>query len=257
MISLVMSYFNRLELLRHTLYRMTFSEYKKFEVIIVDDFSDLNNSLDTIHKQFPRLNIKVIKMSSVYSAKTYSNPCIPYNVGFSHASGSKIIIQNPECCHIGDVISYTADNLTDKNYLSFHCYASTQKDLPLLATNQPLSYSNGVQSYDGGCWYNHVEHRPVSYHFTTAITRTNLSKLNGFDERFAHGKNYDDNEFVTRINNMGLAIEYVQYPLVVHQWHGKSMKDKKASPPTTDNKALFEVVKKENSVKANPDKIII
>jgi glycosyltransferase involved in cell wall biosynthesis len=42
-----MAYYNRLPQLRFTLQTITNSAYKDVEVVIVDDFSDADNSLDT------------------------------------------------------------------------------------------------------------------------------------------------------------------------------------------------------------------
>ena len=63
MISIVMAYYNRLGLLRHTLKTFTESQEKDFEVIIVDDFSSADHNIDNINAEFPSLNIKVINMA--------------------------------------------------------------------------------------------------------------------------------------------------------------------------------------------------
>lgn len=251
MISIVMSYYNRIGLLEHTLSTFTKSEHTDFEVIVVDDFSDIAHSLTHINNKFPTLNIKVIHMSSVVASKSYANPCVPYNVGFRNATGNKIIIQNPECCHEGDVIRYVENHLTDNNCLSFHCYASTAQQLEVLRNGGKIDCSNNPISYDGGCWYNHREHRPCAYHFTTAISRSNLAELNGFDERFANGRDYDDDEFVTRIKRKGLDIQFVEDPFVIHQYHGKSIRDKKKAKVTVSNKDLFASIQHETIIRAN------
>jgi len=230
-----MSYYNRRDQLDYTFQTMTESFYKDFEVIVVDDFS--NEPIDDLIEKYSQLNIKNIHMS-MYGNKWYSNPCIPYNVGFEYVEGDKVILQNPECCHIGDVISYVENNLTDDNYLSFHCYASSQADLPKIKNNEPIEFVNGKQSR-GACWYNHQEFRPRSYHFTTALTTSNLVKLRGFDDRFAEGRAYDDDEFVFRVRNLGLNIEYVSDPYVIHQWHPKSY-----SKEIPTNSRLFAHIRK-------------
>lgn len=220
MISIVMAYVNRKPLLDFTLKTMTQSNNWDFEVIIVDDFSDVDQDPTVFVNKYPDLNINVIKMSDITDTKNYYNPCVPYNVGFNAVQGDKVIIQNPECCHMGDVISYVEENLTDDTYLSFHCYASTSDDLRLLSSGQGINYLNNKVSA-GGCWYNHEVHRPESFHFTTAMTRSSLSKLNGFDERFAQGRAYDDAEFVKRATTL-LEVKYVSEPHVIHQFHPKT-----------------------------------
>jgi GT2 family glycosyltransferase len=134
---------------------------------------------------------------------------------------------------MGDVISYTDNNLTDDVYLSFHCFASGKRELTDLHTNNYLDVTTSA-----GRWYNHIVHRPASYHFTTAITRNNLIELNGFDERYAAGFNYDDDEFIQRIKKQGLHIQFVDEPWVIHQYHGKGFNNP-LNPPATQDNSIF------------------
>lgn len=232
MISIVMSYFNRLKQLDFTLETMTKSSYDDFEIICVDDHSDSDHDPSTLISKYPQLNFKVIRMCDLISHRWYINPCVPYNWGFRHSRGSVIIIQNPECCHIGDVISHCASHISDDQYLSYHCWSATKDQLGDLRDHKPISYEPRPK----GTWYNHEIHRPESFHFCTAITRKNLRALNGFDERFAFGIDYDDTEFVRRVKNLGLKITFVSDPMVVHQPHPKSLSHANA---TTNNHLLY------------------
>jgi GT2 family glycosyltransferase len=238
MISIVMSYYNRIDLLRYTLKTFTQSKEQDFEVIIVDDFSSPEHNIDNIGEEFLSLNIKVINMAA-RGPKTWFNPCVPYNVGFRESKGDIVILQNPECCHIGDVISYAKNNTRNDNYLTFHCWACNKGDVRTLhATGEILvgdAHNTGKAK-----WYNHKEHSPTKYHFTSAITRKNLCELNGFDEAFALGHSYDDDEFVQRIINKGLNIEFVEEPYVIHQWHPKMYDNPLAPPATVDNRELLK-----------------
>ena len=249
MISIVMSYYNRLHLLRHTLKTLQLSEIKDFEVVIVDDYSNQINSLDQIPNEFPEINFQIIKMSSLSDTKTYNNPCVPYNVGFRASKGNIIIIQNPECCHIGDVLSYVEQNINDQNYLTFHCFACDRNDLKILHAGEKIEYVRQQPSKTK--WYNHKLYRPVGYHFCAAITRKNLILLNGFDERFAHGHNYDDDEFLQRVKNLNLEIEFVEEPHVIHQYHGKSFNNPLNPPVKIDNAELHARLLNDKSIRAN------
>ena len=248
MISIVMSYYNRLPLLRYTLNTILQSQETDLEIVIVDDYSDSAHQLDNISKEFPTLKFNIIKMSNFSKIKSYFNPCVPYNVGFRASKGDKIIIQNPECCHIGDVISFVDNNLTDENYLSFHCYGSDREDLKLLHNNKSVN-TNKPQPTKAR-WYNHKEIRPVGYHFTCAISRENLKKLNGFDERMALGHSYDDDELLQRIKFLNLNIEFIASPFVIHQFHGKSFNNPLNPLPTTDNKKVLEDILSEKNYRA-------
>lgn len=217
-----MSHYNRIELLDFTLKTISQSQHNDYEVIVVDDFSNKSNDPETLKSKYTDVDLHIIKMEDSHKIKDYTNPCIPYNIGFGQARGDKIIIQNPECCHMGDVISYTERNLTNDEYLSFHCYASTQDDLIKIHQGEPITFNNlkkpGVEN---GIWYNHEKYRKFSFHFTTAITRTNLIKLNGFDERFASGVACDDVEFIHRVKLSIPTIKFVHDPYTIHQYHPK------------------------------------
>ncbi|WP_435523778.1 glycosyltransferase family 2 protein [Chryseobacterium indoltheticum] len=43
--------------------------------------------------------------------------------------------------------------------------------------------------------------------------------MGGFDERFAKGIAFDDNEFLYRVNLKGLEVQIVEDPIVLHQNH--------------------------------------
>ena len=251
MISVVMGYVNRYAQLNRTLKSMQDSACKDFEVIVVNDRCTKTPLVDNLINEYPDIKIRILQMSD-YEYKGYHNPCVVYNVGFSEAQGDKIIIQNPECMHLGDVLSYTEQNLTDENYLSFHCYAGSPQDMKTLDRGEIIKYKNNPVSR-GGCWYNHEMHRPKNFHFTTAISRKNLAKLNGFDERFAVGYACDDGEFAFRVKNL-LPVKYVASPMVIHQYHAKG------NPTGPHNKNLLAKIKKSepNGIRAyNSGKDII
>ena len=244
-----MAYYNRLPQLKYTLKTFEKSSHKNFEVVIVDDFSNQENSLDIIKEEFLYLNINVIKMSDLYEKKSYINPCVPYNVGFRASQGEKIIIQNPECCHEGDVISYVNSFLTESNYLSFHCWACNKGDVKILHSGGKIQIG-GDPPPNKTRWYNHKFYRPAAYHFTSAISRKNLIDLNGFDESFALGMDYDDDEFLQRIKYKNLQIEFVESPFVIHQYHPKMFTNPLNPPAQTNNQLLFEELLKNKKIRA-------
>jgi GT2 family glycosyltransferase len=126
-----------------------------------------------------------------------------------------IIMQNAECYHAGDIIGYAKENLKKDNYIAFPCYSLSKDD-----TLPPQWLNNRCASHDGdSAWYNHPTYRPVGYHFCAAITADNLRKLNGFDERFKDGKDYEDNFLLHQIRSLGLRIDIPAEPYVFHQWH--------------------------------------
>ena len=204
MISIVTSYYNRRQLFEKTLKTIQKSSIKDIEFIVVDDGSDPPHRLTDLQSRYPFL--KIIRIED--KDKWYLNPCIPFNVGLRAAKGDIIVLQNPECLHVHDVLSYINDNLNDSNYLTISTYgldAETNKLVDPHLKNKTLNRFIDTlpqRSIFGNVslgWYNHPKYRPGHYHFCSAITRDNLAKLNGFDERFANGIGYDDDEFLARI----------------------------------------------------------
>ena len=128
MISIVCTYHNRKSQFITTLNTIKFqiesSGLEDVEVVCVNHNSNEEGSIDDLPEVFSFL--KVINLNT-----NTKNPCIPYNVGFSNAIGDKIIIQNSECCHIGNIIQKTSESLKEDNYLSFACFSAdfTTSDL--------------------------------------------------------------------------------------------------------------------------------
>jgi len=112
-----------------------------------------------------------------------------------------IVLQNPEVLHTGDILADIGQRINDKCYLAYGVYATpdapTQKicrldyETPEIFNDiksalQPMN-SRAAYTADDGGWYNHSLYRPVAFHFLCAITKTNMDKLRGFDERYAMG----------------------------------------------------------------------
>ena len=85
---------------------------------MVDDCSNEKNRLEEKLKKY---NFKITLIRLEKQNKFYTNPCIPFNIGFEHAQGDIILIQNPECFHMGQVLQ-KASTINDNDYLVFSCY---------------------------------------------------------------------------------------------------------------------------------------
>jgi glycosyltransferase involved in cell wall biosynthesis len=205
-----MSYYHRKEQLDKTLESIHASEVNDYELIIVDDASPTPLVCD---------EARVIRVEP--SEKWYHNPCIPYNRGFKEAKGDIVIIQNPECYHVGDVLAYARDRARKGLYLSFACYALNRNESWLLQHEgrMPKLADRMFKRPEDNGWYNHRQHRPVGFHFCSAIMKEDLEMLGGFDERYAGGVGYDDDDMAKRIQKIGMRIDIVQNPYVLHQFH--------------------------------------
>lgn len=181
-----MAYYNRRPQFLQTLESIHKSVVPEtnYEIIVVDDGSDAEHDISDIEK------IILIKISK--KEKTWVNPCIPYNIALSRATGDWVVIQNPEVMHCGDFLNFLETARSDTYY-----------SLEVFAENFG--------------WYSHPVHRPVFYHFCTAIHRSKLELIGGFNPKMKDGIDYDDNEIVERIKRV-CALEYI--PIRgFHQWH--------------------------------------
>lgn len=223
MISIVMAYRNRRQLLINTLNTIRLSEIKDIEVIITDDCSDEAERIEDLKYPFP---IKVIRIDP--KDKWYFNPCIPYNLAMKEAKGEIVVIQNPECMYTCDILADVVKRITNDNYLAYAVYSLNKETTEKL---QHLTYDksiytkllNSVTFKDRGDvrvdgWFNHSHWRPAGFHFLTALTNDNLKRIGYFDERFATGVDYDDMEFRDRATK-NLKIQYVDDKIVFHQYH--------------------------------------
>jgi hypothetical protein len=233
MISIVCTYHNRKSQFITTLNTIKFQidsgDLEDVEVVCVNHNSDEENNIDDLPKDFNFL--KVINLNT-----DTKNPCIPYNVGFSNAVGDKIIIQNAECCHIGNIIQKTSESLEEDNYLSFACFSADLMTSNLIKSiitscnersveaikNKVYSLPQTGPGFLSNSWYNHSRFSPRNLHFTTAITKNNLDKLKGFDERYAIGMDYDDDDFIMRVNRLNVEIVNIDDPFSVHLYHSSS-----------------------------------
>jgi GT2 family glycosyltransferase len=257
MISIVMAYYNRKQLLINTLNSIVKSTNKDIEVIVVDDGSSENHRIENIKEQFKFLKIIRIEPKD----KWYVNPCIPFNIGIRAAIGDIIVLQNPECLYVHDVLTYINENIDDTKYLTISTYALDEN-----TTNSLLKYSDDSillrffktlpqqpvnEKFSIG-WYNHSKYRPAYFHFCSAITKKNMDLLNGFDERYANGIACDDDEFVIRIGRLGLNKIICDEVSVIHQYHAPIYYNiPNAGGLRNNNGVLLNITKNESGYKAN------
>jgi glycosyltransferase involved in cell wall biosynthesis len=240
----VLTYFDRQFQLQRTLKSIK-TTHKDFEVIVVDDQSDCEAAAFSL--DFP---VKVIQTKD----KCWTNPEPVLNTGIKQAiiDGADVIItQNCECYHVGDVIARSS-LITDKDYFSFACLSIDKEATYNFHDPVPIASGSKGAICDGQtAWYNHSIHRPVYYDFCGAITTENMIKLNGFDERFSEGCGYGDDNYISRIRKLGLNLQIIDSPFVVHQWHynGKGVPEDKCERVDRNRKLHLELLK-DDKIKA-------
>lgn len=224
MISIVTAYYNRRALFTRTLESLGLFESPEFEFVAVDDGSRDDERIEDLQEKFPFL--RVIRLEP--ADKWYCNPCIPFNVAIREARGDLLVLQNPECLHFGPVLDHAGKHLQNGSYLSYGCYAlgwddtcrlegearSVHQQLAALTLSRLAPKEMAAEG-----WYNHSVIRPCGYHFCCAITREDMTAIGGFDERFATGASYDDDDLLCRIRLAGLKVRFIDEPHVFHQNH--------------------------------------
>jgi hypothetical protein len=208
-------------------------------VVIVDDCSFKKIVLPTV--MFP---IDIIRLEN----KITTNSAPIFNIGIQQALNQKadvIILQSPECYHVGDVISY-ATSVGDNEYIAFGCFrldmvtTFQNHDIDIL-TKKPYIDPIGDPGVEGiTVWWNHPIYSPNGFHWCTSITAGNLIKLNGFDESFSFGYAREDGYFIKQINELGLGIKITEYPFVVHQWHTKAENSEDKDILVRRNQFIYE-----------------
>ena len=125
-ISIVMTSSNRSRQVYYTLETIKKCSFKNIHVILVDD-----SDIDPIKKEC--INGYAFHIDLIYirtENKNWINPVVNYNIGFKFIKGSKVVIQNSEVCHVGDVLGWISKNITDNNYYCF--------DVIIVCNNVPI-----------------------------------------------------------------------------------------------------------------------
>ena len=268
-ISIVMAYYNRKQQTIKTLkgFEKMYAGNYNFEVVIVDDNSNDENRLEEDIKQFSfPINLIVI---SAEEKGDRINPCIAYNKGFAEATGEIIIIQNPECYHVGDILKHTLENLDEQDYFSYSCFTANSPEISQemiksenvfeLIKKQEFLDKNVTDKSTLMNWYNHptdTAHggRNTAYHFCNTIYKSKLDLIGGFDKRFADGYCFDDDELLLAVKyNLKLDIKIIKPEkcFVIHQYHTRNVSsccnkeedNHSIKSKWLKNKQLFEKIK--------------
>ena len=231
-ISVVMAYYNRKHQTLVTLdgFEELYAKKYNFEVIIVDDNSDLNNTLEQDIKKYS-FSINLIVISKEKKGDRV-NPGIAYNRGFEQAKGEIIIIQNPECFHIDNIFEDCLKNLSFNQMISYSCYGmnsfidnnlikNKESLIDIIYKQNILGGADKTCEVNVGGWLNDKNINPTYYHYCTAIFKKNLNTLGGFSVDFRNGFCYDDDEFVRRAYYQKLDL-VISDKLVIHQFHESS-----------------------------------
>ena len=211
-ISIVMCSYNRSKQTYCTLMTIADSQYKNVQVILVDD-----STTDLIDQEILAtlpLSLDFIRIDP--TQKTWCNPCINHNIGFQYIKGTRVIVQNPEVCHVGDVLSYTNDHLKQDMYLVFNVIACKS-----FVANEQLYQKIGsldttilnAEPHLFAHWLQHPVHRNKNLHFLIALW---ADRLREFSYDMAFGTWYDDDDFLFQMT----VVDTLNIQNVPHETEG-------------------------------------
>lgn len=201
-VSVVMTSSNRSKQTYFTLMSMVKSKCKDVQIIIVDDSTE-DPILLNVLKNYP-FYIDLIQINR--ATKNWHNPLVNYNIGFQFIQGSKVVIQNAEVCHIGDVLNFVSSYTIDNQHYSFDVKATLDFD-----ANEEI-YKSDIETVDiynrehlFSTWYQ-CAHNNRYLHFLTAMTRETFNHVGGFSYDCAMGVDYDDDDLLLIIQSKGISL---------------------------------------------------
>jgi hypothetical protein len=233
-ISIIMTASNRSKQTYFTLQTIQNSSHKAIQVIIVDD-----SDVDILtKKELERYPFYIDFISIKRQNKNWINPVVNYNIGFEYIQGTKIIIQNAEVCHVGDVLGYMAEKIIPNNY-----YVCDVRSAKSSGANE-IIYASNISTIDiynnnsiFGIWY-HGRDRIMNYHFLSGMTADTFNKIKNFSYDYTMGISYDDDDFLLKIiaNQINVVnLFHDEYHFGgIHLWHSRLSRKKIES-----NKNIF------------------
>jgi len=270
-ISIVMPYHNRLSLLKQTICSISSTKHTDYEIIIVDDASDINTM--NLQKEFSNMyhKIKIINITKE-EKKDRTNPSIPFNKGLACATGDIIIIQNPESYHNGDVLDHISKNIGPDDYYIYSAYnlhSNKANELFIENNDKSIGTLSKLPKIKGTLeWFQHPIHRNCKYHFCAASYRHNFEIIGGFDEAYAKGVCFDDDDLVLKMEHVAktniMSISPETNPFIVNMYHPPSIStnileahnDNAIKKKWLLNKELFDLKKKSINPQFNYPRIV-
>jgi len=184
-------------------FKELYADRSDYEVIVVEDAKNtqdehLHQGLLDVIAAYPEQRIRHI----AYDVHPCYNPAGMFNLGRRTASGTHIVLTNPEITHESDVLAGF-----DKHFEEFpnQYVVCTCKSHEAIAP-----------------WYVHVEHRPEPLHFCSCMSMPVYDSVGGFDEHFIAGIACEDTDFVRQILFLGIRITIAPELIVFHQAHDRS-----------------------------------
>lgn len=183
MLSIIIPYWNRNELLNKTLDSFEIYEDLEFEVIVVDDGSPEPPSIAP--HGFP------IEIVSLPQKTDLKNPCLPWNTGVKRSKYDTVVLTHAEIRHEKPVFPKMIEELKERGERGY-----------VLASCWDVS----------GRWYCYPNYKgpkadriPEGFglNFCAMMNKAFFKEIGGFDEIYRDGAGYEDNDFAWTIHKNG------------------------------------------------------
>jgi hypothetical protein len=208
----IIPYFNRPSLW-NTLFtfKYFYSDRDDYQIFILEDKKNIGlaeQKLTEIISDYLSLPIVRFKMGH----DNYSCPCSTYNEGVARASSEYVIITNPECAHVTNVLEGFDKSCVVDNCIVCACMcAKWPEKIPAInATLYPLTLET--------VWYQHSIYNNRCLCFGIVMAKQKYILSRGFNEYFDQGCGRADVDFLKRSSKI---VKYIPKDdlLLVHQWH--------------------------------------
>lgn len=212
--SIIMPYFDRLAQLERTLISFGHHYHSRadYEIIVIEDRKNADG-LNEMLGRFIHLPLRWFRMQA--EGDTYT-PSSLYNEGARIARGRYLVLTNPECLHLTDVLSGCDRillNESDQVYIMCACRHGTR------CVIGPSGFES--LTYRAGPWYQHSREKNKLLNFCSIIPAALYHDIGGFDEAFDSGYAYADDDFRDRVMAVARRVVVSDDLVVLHQEHRK------------------------------------
>ena len=207
-ISIIIVNYDRFDLLLLTLVTLNTSSQNNFEVIIIDRSE--NSNIYNIEKYDFKFYVNIIKLDKNNLCSDILKKC----------KGKTIVIQNQDCIHFNDNLSYIEKNFKYDDYFIFPCYTSND-----IKTNNYI-IENFQQFVGSGIQSNPNLFR-VDKKFCTVISKEYLKMLGELPLEYLNDCHCEDKEMLFNISEI-LKLNIINIRSsknvgVIHMYHGTKM----------------------------------
>jgi len=225
--SILIPFFNRTKEFKITLdsYCYWYEGQADYEVLIgVDVKNKEGEALKALINTHPEIKFRLFETG----LQDCFIPGPAFNFLAQKAEGETLVLTNPETVHLANILESIRKNASN-NYLVFACEAGYVDDFTQKYPN--LKYRHHM-------WYQHSIHNNRMLHFCSAISKKQYFEIGGFDEEYAKGIGYDDNDFIQKIRTNGITPIAIDDVRVLHIEHDRSYNNN--SNLTETNRLLYE-----------------